>query len=89
MLEKFDDALNANDDTLLFDEDFSKATSFANRVDLDKINLDDDNDFDVDNPETIIHVRLLAWGHKFEKRKALEKKVDEKLMPLSWHLIRW
>ena len=64
MLEKFHDALNANDDTLFFDEDFSKVTFFANQVgilgvDLDKINLYDNNNFDEDYPETIIYVRHL------------------------------
>ena len=65
--------LLANDDILFFDKGFSKVTFFANEmgilgVDLDKINLDDD--FYKDDPETTIHVRLLAWCHKFEKRKA-------------------
>ena len=65
--------LLANDDILFFDKGFSKVTFFANEmgilgVDLDKINLD--NDFYKDDPETTIHVRLLAWCHKFEKRKA-------------------
>ena len=69
ILEKFHDALNANDDIVFFDEDFSRGTSFANCVDLDKINLDDDNDFDIGDPETIIQIRFLAWCHKFEKHK--------------------
>ena len=30
MLERSDDALNANDDLLFFDKDFSKLTFFAN-----------------------------------------------------------
>ena len=30
-------------------------------VDLDKINLDNDNNFDEHDPDTIIHARLLAW----------------------------
>ena len=65
--------LLANDDILFFDKGFTKVTFFANEmgilgVDLDKINLDDD--FYKDDPETTIHVRLLAWCHKFEKRKA-------------------
>ena len=40
-------------------------------VDLNIINLD--NNFDADNPETIILIRLLAWYMKFEKRKAIKK----------------
>ena len=42
-------------------------------LDLDKINLDDENNFYEDDPETIIQVRLSAWRNKFEKRKALKK----------------
>ena len=100
-LEKFHDALLANDDysfsllaLLFFDEDFSKVTLFANRmgilsVDLDKINLDDDNNFYEDNPETIIHVKLLAWHNKFEKYEAFKKHINKELMPVTWHPSRW
>ena len=43
-------------------------------TDLNNINLDDvnDDDHDDDDPKTIIHVRLLAWLSKFEK-KTLKK----------------
>ena len=34
-------------------------------------------------------VRLLAWHIKFEKRKALNKKICEELMPIAWHPKRW
>ena len=33
-------------------------------IDLNNINLDDTN-YDEDDPETIIHIRLLAWQIKF------------------------
>ena len=33
-----------------------------------------DTNYDEDNPETIIHIRLLAWHIKFEKCKSLKKK---------------
>ena len=71
-------SLNANDDILFFNKDFSKITFFANEmgilgVDPYKINLDDDNNFYDDYLETIIHVRLLAWRNKFEKWKAPNK----------------
>ena len=36
-------------------------------VDLDKINLEDD-------PDTIIHLRLLAWHSKSKKNKTLKKR---------------
>ena len=54
-------------------------------TDLNNINLDDvnDDDHDDDDPKTIIHVRLLAWLSKFEKKKHL-KKINEKLMLIAW-----
>ena len=72
-----------------FDENFGNVTFFANKmgilcVDLDKIYLDDVN-FDEDDSKTIIHIRLLAWRNKFEKRKANEKDLSKELMPAAWH----
>ena len=43
-------------------------------VDLDKINLEEDNNFDDDDPDTITHNRLLTLRFKFEKSKALKKR---------------
>ena len=34
-------------------------------------------------------IRLLAWHIKFEKRKALKKELNEKLIPIVWHPKRW
>ena len=51
-------------------------------IDLDNINFD--NNFDEDDLDTIILVRLLAWHIKFEKRKALKKTISEELMPMAW-----
>ena len=48
-------------------------------VGLNNINLDDTNYYE-DDPETIIHVRLLAYQTKFQKRKALKREVNEELM---------
>ena len=61
-----------------FHEDFNKVTSVANQmdilaVDLDKINLEEDNNFDDDDPDTITHNGLLTLHSKFEKSKALKK----------------
>ena len=53
-------------------------------IDLNCINLYDNN-FDEDDPDTIIHVRLLAWDTKVEKCKALKKELNEGLMPVVWH----
>ena len=48
-------------------------------INLNCINLDNNN-FDEDDPDTIIHARLLACHAKFEKRKALKKEISEELM---------
>ena len=79
MLRKFDKVLLAADKILVFNEDFNKVTFIANQrhilvVDLDKINLDNDKKFDEDDPDSVIHVRPLAWHSKFEKCKALKKR---------------
>ena len=78
MLEKLDDVLHANDDILFYKENFDEVTFIVNQrhilaVGLDKINLDNDNNFYEDDPDTIIHVRLLVWCNEFKKRKALKK----------------
>ena len=75
MLQTFHNVLLPNDDILFFNEDFSKGLFIANQrhilaVDLDEINHDNDNNFDEEDNDTLIHTRLLAW----EKRKALKKR---------------
>ena len=41
-------------------------------IDLNNINLD--NNFDEDDPDTIILIRILAWHSKFKKRRAFKKR---------------
>ena len=41
-------------------------------ITLSNINLD--NNFDEDDPDSIILVKLLAWHIKFEKREALKNR---------------
>ena len=43
-------------------------------VDLDNINLDDNNNFNEGNPDTITYVRLLAWRNNF-KSAISDKKI--------------
>ena len=57
------------------------------RVNLNNINLV--NNFDEDDPDYIILIRLLAWHSKFEKRKAFKKSISEELMPIAWNSKRW
>ena len=54
-----------------------------------KLVYDNDNNFDEDDPDTTIHVILLAWCSEFKKRKTLEKKISEELMPIAWHSKSW
>ena len=35
------------------------------------------NNFDGDDPDTIILIRLLAWHFKFEKHKVLKKELKD------------
>ena len=65
----------ADADLLFFDED-SDVTFCCNEmgilsVNLNNINLDDTN-YEEDDPDTIILIRLLAWHIKFEKGQALK-----------------
>ena len=41
-------------------------------IDINNINPDDTN-YDDDDLETVIHIRLLATHIEFEKRKAIQK----------------
>ena len=59
-------------------------------IDLYNINLDDN--FDEEDPNTTIVIRLLTWQTKFEKRKKhkkKKKKLNEELMSAVWHPTRW
>ena len=57
-------------------------------TDLNNINFDNPN-YNEDDADTIIHVRVLAWHIKFEKRKELKKELSEKLISVVWHPNRW
>ena len=57
-------------------------------IHLNNIKLVNTN-YDGDDPDTIIHVRLFAWHIKFEKRKALKIQLNEELMSIAWHPKRW
>ena len=37
------------------------------------------------NPETINHVRFMAWYNSYKQRKTCKEKIDEELMPVAWH----
>ena len=81
MIKKLFTALFADENILYYDEDLGidldldlvvfncNETGILNK-DRSCINLDDNN-FDEDDPYTIIHVRPLPWYAKFEKPKEL------------------
>ena len=71
MIKKFD-VIFSNDDIIFISEDSGNVTFSSNEMgilstDLNDINLDDVN-FDEDDPEAIIHVRLMAWRNRFKQR---------------------
>ena len=64
----------SDENILYFNEDSGDAVFIYNEMGivtiyLDNINLDDN--FDKEDPNTIILIRLLAWHTKFAKRKEL------------------
>ena len=56
-------------------------------IDLNNINLE--NNFDEDDPDTNVLIKLLAWRIIFEKCKVFKKQISEELMPTVWHPKRW
>ena len=91
VIKKFFTALYADENVLYLNEDsgdavFSYIEMGINYIDLNNSNLD--NNFDEDDPDTIIHIRLLAWHIRFEKRRELKKKISEELMSVAWPLNR-
>ena len=91
MIKKLFTALYGDKHILSFNEGSSNVLFNCNgmgilNIDLKKINLD--NNFDEDDPDTIIVIRLLACHIKFEKRKGLKKQLLEDLMRIVRHLKR-
>ena len=72
-LKKFDNTLHAKDDILFYNEDLDKVTFIANQRHVLVVVLQNDNNFYEDDPDNIIHIKLLAGCSKFGKRKALKK----------------
>ena len=65
-----------NENILYFDDDFGHVVFNCNKmdildIDLNYINLD--NNFAEDDPDAIIHVRLLTWHIRFQNCKAPKK----------------
>ena len=76
MIKKLFTALYADENKLYFNEDSSNVTFSCNGIDIlsanrKNINLDDTN-YEEDDLDTIILIRLLAWDVEFEKREELK-----------------
>ena len=86
MVKKLDDAVFSNDDIVFFNKDSGNVTFSSDEmrilsVDLNNINLDEANFYE-DDPETIIHVRLMTWCNRL-KRKVCKKERIKELMPAA------
>ena len=79
MIKELFTALYADENILHFNENSGNLIFSCNdmgvlNIDFNNINLD--NKCQEDDPDTIIHIRLLAWLIKFKKRKANKKEVN-------------
>ena len=59
-----------------------------NAIYFNNVNLDDDR-FDDNESETIIHVGQMAWSNGYKQCDTYEKVISKELMPVAWHPIRW
>ena len=81
--------LSFENNIVYFNEDSGNAVFSCNEMGIVSINLNnmnlDDTSYDEDNPETITHIRPLAWHVKFEKCKTFKKELNKELMLIAWH----
>ena len=73
MIKKLYTALYADKNILYLNEDSASIVFPCNGIVILKIDLNINNNFGEDDPDTIILVRLLAGHIKFEIRKELKK----------------
>ena len=77
MINKFFTALYADENILYFNEDSGNVVFCCNEMDILSVNLNNidlDNNFDEDDPDTTILVGLLAWHSKLKKHKSIKKR---------------
>ena len=53
-----------------------------NTINFTDISLNDDN-FDKNDPETIIDVRLMAWRNRYKQHKTCKKQINKDLIPAA------
>ena len=76
MIKELFTDLHADETILYFNGDSGNVIFSCNEMgilDIDINNINLDNNFDIDDPDTIIFIRLFAWHIKFEKLKELVK----------------
>ena len=76
MIQNLFAALYADENIIYFNENSGNVLFNCNGmgiVNIELNNINPDNNFDEDDPDNIILIRLLAWHIKFEKRKGLKK----------------
>ena len=74
MIKELFTAFYEDENILYFNEDSSNVVFSCNEMGIFKIdlkNINPDDNFDEDDIDSIIHIWLLAWHIKFEKRKAI------------------
>ena len=92
MIQNLFSALYADENIIYFNENSGNVVFNCNGmgiVNIELNNINPDNNFDEDDPDTIILIRLLAWHIKFERRKGLKKYISEELMAIARHPNRW
>ena len=85
-------ALDADKNILYFNE--SCGDVGFNYIEMGIVNIDLNNiilagNFDEEDSNTTILIRLLAWHTEFEKRRKLKKELNKELMSVAWHPKRW
>ena len=74
IIKKLSSALYEDENILYFNEDSGDVIFCCNEMGILNVNLNNinlDNNFDEDDPDTIILIKLLAWHIKLAERNAL------------------
>ena len=77
MIKKLYTPLYTDENILYLNEDSGDVTFCCDKMGILSVNLNNinlDNNFDEDDPDTIFLIRLLVLQVKFEKHKALKKR---------------
>ena len=91
-LKKLFTALYTDENILYFNEGSGDVVFNCNGMgilNIDLNNINRDNNFDENDPDTIVLIRLLSWHIKFEKREELKKELSKELIPIAWHPNKW